>query len=176
VIARIAGLASFAALSLSLLTGVALRTSVLDFLGSNRGVRSLHEYTAFLWIPLGGLHIAGLLLDQTARIAPLDLLVPFQAPYDARGVLAIGLGTVTLQLFLLVALTGWLKRRISGPLWRWVHRLSYVAFGLLFLHAVLGGTDFSDPLVSALTWAVAGMLALLSLARTVWGRLPARRA
>ncbi|MGI8563577.1 MAG: ferric reductase-like transmembrane domain-containing protein [Candidatus Dormibacter sp.] len=176
VIGRISGLASFATLSLSLLTGLALRTAVLDFLGPNRGLRSLHEYTALLWLPLGGLHIAGLLLDQTARVGPLDLLVPFQAPYDPRGQLAIGLGTVTLQLFLLVALTGWLRGRLSGQLWRWLHRLSYLAFGLLFLHAVLAGTDFSDPLVSALTWSMAGALAVLSLARMVWGRLPARRA
>ncbi|MDQ6899357.1 MAG: hypothetical protein M3072_07610, partial [Candidatus Dormibacteraeota bacterium] len=107
---------------------------------------------------------------------PLDLLVPFQAPYDPRGTLAIGLGTVTLQLFLLVAFTGWLKGHVSGQLWRWLHRLSYLAFGLLFLHALLAGTDFSDPLVSALTWSVAGTLAVLTLARIVWGRLPAHRA
>jgi DMSO/TMAO reductase YedYZ heme-binding membrane subunit len=58
-------------------------------------------------------------------------------------------------------------------LWQWLHRLSYAGFALLFLHAVLGGTDFSDPLVSALTWSVAAALATLGLARLLWGRLPA---
>jgi hypothetical protein len=38
---------------------------------------------------------------------------------------------------------------------------------------VLGGTDFSDPLVSALTWSVAFALATITAARVLWGRLPA---
>ena len=170
VVARVAGLGAFFALSISLVSGLALRTAVLDWLGSNRALRSLHEYTALLWIPLGVMHVSALLLDSTARISPLDLIVPFRAPY---GSLPIGLGTVALEVFAVVAVTGWLKRRMSTGLWQWLHRLSYVGFGLLFLHAVLAGSDFSDPVVSALTWSVAAMLAVLSLARAVFGRLPA---
>ena len=168
-IARVAGLTSFAALSISLLTGLALRTAVLEWLGSNRALRSTHEYTAVLWVPLGLLHVAALLLDQTARVRPIDVVVPFQVSY---GTLAIGLGTLSLELFAVVAVTGWLKRRLKPRLWHWLHRLSYAAFGVLFLHAVLGGTDFSDPLVSAVGWCVTVALATLGLARLVWGRLP----
>jgi DMSO/TMAO reductase YedYZ heme-binding membrane subunit len=57
--------------------------------------------------------------------------------------------------------------------WLWLHRLAYAAFALIFLHAVLSGTDFSDPVVSAITWAAAAMLLLLATARAIWGRLPA---
>jgi methionine sulfoxide reductase heme-binding subunit len=176
VLARVSGLASFASLSVALLTGLALRTAVLDWVGTNRSLRSVHEYTTVLWMPLGALHVASLVLDDTARIRVLDLLVPFLAPvasYGLRGTIAIGLGTLTLELFAVVAITGWLKRRMSTGVWQWVHRLSYVAFGMLFLHALLGGSDFSDPLISALTWSVALLLAVLSLARALFGRLPA---
>ena len=169
-LARVAGLASFAALAISLVSGLTLRSGVLDWLGPNRHLRSLHEYTAVLWIPLGLLHVAALVLDQTARIGLLDVLVPFRMSY---GTVAIGLGTVSLDIFAVVAITGWLKRRLNATLWQWVHRASYLAFSLLFLHAVLAGTDFNDPVISALTWSVAAVLALLSLARLLWGRLPA---
>ncbi len=169
-VARVAGLSAFAALSMSLLSGLALRTGVLDWMGSNRVLRSLHEYTTLLWLPLGAVHIGALLLDQTARVRPLDLLVPFLVPY---GGLAIGLGTVTFQVFVVVTVTGLLRRRMESQAWQWLHRLSYAAYGLLFLHAVLGGTDFGDPVVAALTWSTAGLLALLTAARVMWGRLPA---
>src|SRR5439155_835787 len=82
-LARVCGLTSFGALAISLLTGAALRTAVLDWLGSNRSLRSLHEYTAVLWIPLGVLHVGSLLLDHTARVGLLDLVVPFRMPYGA---------------------------------------------------------------------------------------------
>lgn len=170
ILARVAGLSAFAALSISLLSGLSLRTGVLDWLGSNRALRSLHEYTTVLWIPLGGLHIAALLLDQTSRVRLVDVIVPFLMPY---GTLAIGLGTITFEVFLLVAITGLLKRRMNNQAWQWVHRLSYVAFGLLFVHALLGGSDFGDPAVSALAWSTAGLLAVITAARVIWGRLPA---
>jgi hypothetical protein len=38
---------------------------------------------------------------------------------------------------------------------------------------VLSGTDFSDSLVSAITWGSAAALVTLSLARVLGGRLPA---
>src|SRR5262245_30246927 len=115
VIARVAGLASYAALALALLSGIALRTGVLDWMGSNRVLRPLHEYTTVLWIPMGALHVAALLLDRTARVGPFDLVVPFLVPY---GGLAIGLGTVSMQVLVLVAVTGLLRRRIDSQAWQ----------------------------------------------------------
>ena len=170
VLARVAGLASYASLGVALLTGLALRTAVLDWLGSNRALRSLHEYTTVLWIPLGVVHVAAIVLDQTARIGLLDVFVPFRTPY---GTLAIGLGTLSLDALLVVTVTSFFKRRMQPDLWRWLHRLAYAAFALIFLHAVLGGTDFSDPAVSAITWSTAALLAVLGVTRTIWGRLPA---
>jgi methionine sulfoxide reductase heme-binding subunit len=170
VLARVAGLGSYAALAIALVTGIALRTAVLDWLGNNRIVRSLHEYTIVLWIPLAVIHVASLLLDRTARIGLLDVFVPFHSSY---GTLAIGLGSLSLDVLLLVSVTSYLKRRMSKELWLWVHRLSYAAFALAFLHAVLGGTDFSDPVVSAITWGTAAALVTLSVARLLGGRLPA---
>jgi DMSO/TMAO reductase YedYZ heme-binding membrane subunit len=76
-------------------------------------------------------------------------------------------------LLVVITVTAFLKRRMKPSLWKWVHRLSYAAFALIFLHAVLSGTDFSDPAVSAISWAVAAALLALGLTRAVWGRLPA---
>jgi len=170
VLARVAGLSSYAALAIALVTGITLRTAVLDWLGSNRALRALHEYTTVLWIPLAVLHLISLLLDTTARIGLLDLVIPFHSTY---GTLGIGLGALSVDVLLLVTVTAFLKRRMNKNVWMWVHRLAYPAFALLFLHAVLSGTDFSDPIVSAITWAAASMLLLLALARAIWGRLPA---
>ncbi|TMF46934.1 MAG: hypothetical protein E6I23_01300 [Chloroflexi bacterium] len=170
VLSRVAGLGSYAALAVALVTGIALRTAVLDWLGSNRALRSLHEYTTVLWIPLAVLHLASLLFDKTSRIAIIDMVLPFHSSY---GTLAIGLGTLAVDILLVVTVTAYLKRRMPGELWKWLHRLAYVAFALIFLHAVLSGTDFSDPIVSAITWSTAAMLLVLGLARAFWGRLPA---
>lgn len=170
VLARVGGLSSYAALAIAMVTGIAMRTAVLDWLGSNRALRALHEYTTVLWIPLAGVHLLALLLDTTARVGILDLVIPFHSSY---GTLAIGLGALSLDVLVLVTVTALLRRQINKPIWQWLHRLSYVAFALIFFHAVLSGTDFSDPAVSAISWAAAASLLALGLARLFWGRLPA---
>ena len=170
VLARVAGLGSYAALAVAMVTGIAMRTAVLDWLGSNRVLRSLHEYTTVLWIPLAGLHIVALLLDRTARVGILDVVIPFHSSY---GTLAIGLGALSLDFLMVVTVTALLRRQINKPVWQWLHRLSYAAFALIFFHSVLSGTDFSDPAVSAISWAAAASLLALGLARLFWGRLPA---
>ena len=169
-LARVTGLAAFLTIAVALLSGIALRTSVLDRLGTNRAWLELHNFSTALWIPLGGLHLFTLLIDRTADISLLDLIVPFGIAY---GPLAIGLGTIALDLFVLVTVTGWMKRQMSQPLWSWIHRLSYPGFALTFVHAIMSGTDFSAPAVSALAWSFAFAVLVLAFARVIWGRLPA---
>ena len=88
-LARVTGLAAFLAIAVALLSGIALRTSVLDRLGTNRAWLELHAFSTALWIPLGGMHLITLLVDRTADVAPVDLIVPFGIAY---GPLPIGLG------------------------------------------------------------------------------------
>jgi sulfoxide reductase heme-binding subunit YedZ len=123
----------------------------------------------WVWIPLGFAHVAALLLDKTAQIAPLDVILPFQVSYAP---MAIGLGTLSLDIVVLITVTSWLRRAMDDRLWRWVHRSSYIAFVTLFLHALLSGTDFSSPLISSLSWSAALGIGLLAASRILFGRLP----
>lgn len=169
-LARVFGLATFLALALAALSGVAMRTSVLDKVGSNRSWLELHMFSTVTWIPLGALHLLTLLVDRTARVTLVDLVVPFGIDY---GAVPVGLGTIALDLFAIVTVTGWMKRQMSQPLWSWLHRLSYPAFAVSFAHAVLSGTDFSAPAVSAVAWSFGFAVLILAGARIAWGRLPA---
>ena len=169
IVARAMGLAAYIALCIAVLSGIALRTAVLDWLAKNRAMRALHDWTTWLWIPLGSLHVLALLLDKTAQIGLADLVLPFRVEY---GSLAIGLGTLSLDLLVVITVTSWLRRRMNDELWRWIHRTSYLMFVLLFVHALLSGTDFNAPLISAVSWSAAGGIALLATSRIVLGRLP----
>ena len=74
---------------------------------------------------------------------------------------------------IVVTIAAYVKRRMPKEVWLWLHRVAYLAFGLVFVHAVLSGTDFSDPAVSAITWGSAAALLTLAVARVLGGRLPA---
>jgi DMSO/TMAO reductase YedYZ heme-binding membrane subunit len=159
---RVAGIGCFAALALVFLCGVAIRSGLLSDVASTRSVRAVHEGATVLWMPLGAVHVVSMVLDQTARLSPVDLIVPFRSGYAALG---IGLGTVAFDLLVVAAGVAWIWARRRGPLWLWTHRLAYAAVVLAFVHAVLTGTDFSTPIISALTWSLAGVVALVMLTR-----------
>lgn len=170
-IARASGLAAYAALCISVLSGIAPRTQALSFLASNRAVRALHDWTPWIVIPAALVHIVALLLDATARIGILDVFVPFLTSY---GQLAIGLGTISLDLLIVVLVTTWLRGRFSNEAWKWWHRVSYLGFGTMFLHSILAGTDLTSPVIAALSWAALIGIAYYALERLVKALNPAR--
>lgn len=172
-LSRATGLASFLALFVAVLSGIALRTSVLDWLGHNRALKELHTFSQTVWIPLGLLHLITIVLDRTARIGIGDLVIPFGVDYGADlARQAIGLGTIAFDIYVVVTVTSWARRYMDARIWSWIHRFSYVAFGATFAHAFLSGTDFNSPIVSTLSWSLAFGVAVLALSRVAWGRLP----
>jgi len=162
IVARSTGVASLLALSLSLLSGMALRPKSLGWLSTNRAVSELHSYATVLWLPLGLAHVIAILLDPYAKVGLGDLVVPFRVSY---GAFAIGLGTISVQLLVVVLIAAWSRTRLSRGQWLAFHRLSYLAFAAAFLHGVLSGTDLAYPWLAGIAWLVAAILAMFGLRR-----------
>lgn len=167
---RVAALTAFFVLAAALLTGQAMRSAIFEGAMRNRDLSDVHRFLAVCWLPFTGLHVLSITLDSVARISPIDLIVPFRVSYAA---LPAGLGTIGFDLLLVVTVTSYLRRQLDPAAWRWLHRLSYLMFGVFVLHALLAGTDFSRPLVLAPAAGVLAFIAIVSLARLAFGRLEA---
>jgi methionine sulfoxide reductase heme-binding subunit len=167
---RAAALTAFFLLAAALITGQALRSALFDGAMRNRDLAGLHRFLTVCWVPFVLIHVLAMMLDAVARVSPIDLLIPFRVSYAA---LPIGLGTVGFDLLLIVTVTSYLRRRLDPNLWRWLHRLSYPMFAVFALHALLAGTDFARPLVLAPAAGVIVFIAIVSLARVVFGRMEA---
>jgi len=167
IIARSTGTAALVALVLSILSGMALRSGALAWLSHNRGVRAVHDLTSIMWIPLIVVHVITLMLDPYAKVGIIDLFVPFLVSY---GSFAIGLGTISLQLIAIVLIATWLRSWLTQQGWLAIHRLSYVAFVGAFAHGLLAGTDFAQPLLGALAWLTAAVLAIVAFRRLTASR------
>jgi len=162
ILARATGVASLVALTLSILTGVALRPRTLSWLSTNHAVRELHDYTTVLWIPMGIAHVIAILFDPYAKVTLVDLVVPFGVEY---GRLAIGLGTISVQLLVVVMIALWSRVKLTRGEWLFFHRLSYAAFAAAFLHGVLSGTDLAYPWLAGIAWLVAAVIVLAAVRR-----------
>ena len=174
-VARIAGLGAFFVLTLAMLTGPAIRVGYLGALSRNRSLIAVHGFLTWFWVPLVLVHIVALLLDPTAHVGLADGFSAFRVDYAAGAALAIGLGTCGLWLLVIVGVWAARRDRMPAATWRWLHRLTYPMFVLFLLHAQLSGTDFAHTAVSAVAWAAAGAVVMLSVPRLFGARVAARR-
>lgn len=108
------------------------------------------------------IHLGSLWLDPQAQLRAVDLVVPFLS----RQPLWWGLGTLALDLLVVVVATSLLRRHIRYAVWRGLHWLGYAVWPVAFLHGLGSGTD-------AGTWWLrgAGVLCFAAVSTAVGWRI-----
>jgi hypothetical protein len=119
--------------------------------------QALHRTASLIGISALANHIMLEVLAHRARI--IDGFVPFMA---ARNTFYMGLGTLASDLFIVIIVTGLLRRRFTSRrlLWRGLHATAYAAWPLAILHGLLAGRS-AKPYVD---WSYGGCLAAVGLA------------
>jgi hypothetical protein len=169
IVARSTGVASLVALSLSLLTGMALRPKCLTRLSTNRAVAELHKYMTVLFLPLGLATSSPSCSTRTRESASAisscrsgSRTAPWPSG-SARSACSCSSSSCSPPG----------RRRLSRGRWLAFHRLSYLAFAAAFLHGILPGTDLAYPWLAGLAWLAVAVLVLAGLQRAREA-LPAR--
>jgi sulfoxide reductase heme-binding subunit YedZ len=107
--------------------------------------QAVHRNLSLFCLALIGIHIVTTVADGFVPIGYLDAFVPFLTPYRP---LWIGLGALTFDMLLAVAITSGLRRRIGTRTWRGVHYLAYVCWPIAVLHGLGSGTDTRLPIMA----------------------------
>ncbi|MBI5959849.1 MAG: ferric reductase-like transmembrane domain-containing protein [Chloroflexi bacterium] len=136
---RSAGIASYILLTLSVLWGLALSSSVVKSWSPGPLTMVLHSTISWLSLVLALIHGLLLLVDKYFSYQVTDIFVPFTGPYRA---FATGLGTLAFWILVIVTPSFALKKRFfSHRVWKTLHYLSYAAFMLVTAHGLMAGTD-----------------------------------
>lgn len=120
-----------------------------------------HTLTVIAWVLISAHPISYAILAGSPSV-----LVPIFSPLSAFLQWA---GRTALYLFALATLAGLLRKTIKAY-WKSVHKINYVAFILVFVHAWLIGTDLSSVLLRILWAVMAAAVLLVALHKTVGGR------
>ena len=92
-------------------------------------------------------HVATAVVDTFVDIRWWQALVPFGATYEP---LWLGLGTLSLDLVVVVVVTSLLRTHLRHRRWHAVHLLSWLAWAVGVAHGIGIGTDLREPV----GWAV----------------------
>jgi predicted ferric reductase len=113
-------------------------------------VEGLHRNVSLLASVFLLIHIASSVLDGFVPIHWLDAVVPFGAAYRPFW---LGLGALSLDVFIALAVTSLLRRHVGHRVWRSIHWSAYACWLLAMIHSIGAGSD------SGQTWMVLVYLA-----------------
>src|SRR5271166_5367974 len=113
--------------------GVATRTGASPPRWPRFAVAELHRTLSLFAVALLGLHVATAILDPYVSIGWAASFLPFTSHYET---LAIGAGTLAVDLAGAVLITSLLRGRLGLRTWRAVHYLAYLAWPVAFVHAI----------------------------------------
>jgi sulfoxide reductase heme-binding subunit YedZ len=161
-LSRGSGLILLALFSLVVVLGVATRTGSAPARWPRFAVAELHRTFSLFAVALLCLHVATAILDPFVSIGWAATVLPFVSPYRT---LAIGLGTLAIDLGAAVLLTSLVRKRLGFRAWRAVHWLAYLAWPVAFIHSIRAGNDLGVWWVALLEWGSAAAVATAVLAR-----------
>lgn len=149
---RSTGLVAFVLLTVTMVLGVLTTQRVATPRWPRFASQSLHRYVSLLAMLFLATHVVTTLLDSYVTISWWATVVPFSSSYRSFDV---ALGTLAVDLLLVVTATSLLRGVTGHRWWRLVHWSSYAAWPLALAHYLGTGTDARKP------WSLA--LALLSI-------------
>jgi methionine sulfoxide reductase heme-binding subunit len=137
-VSRASGLALLVSLTAVMVLGAATRMGSAPR-GAPRFVwAELHRALALFSVAFLALHVATAILDPYVSIGWAATVLPFASAYRT---LAVGLGTLAVDLGGAALLTSLVRGRLGYRAWRTVHWLAYLAWPAAFAHSLTAGND-----------------------------------
>lgn len=138
---RSTGIVAFLLMTVALAFGVAATQRALASPAWPRfATQSLHRNVSLLGLAFILVHVVTTIVDGYVSVSWWSLLVPGASAYRT---VWVALGTVALDLVLLLTVTSLLRLRMSARVWRAVHWGAYALWPLTLLHFLGTGTDAS---------------------------------
>jgi len=168
-LARAAGLVAWGLVVASCVWGLLHATRALGRKPSPAWMLSTHRYLSALALTFVGVHVVAILADGFVSFGLRDVLIPMTSAWHP---LAVAWGIVAMYLLVAVEVTSLTRQHIPVKVWRGIHLLSYVVFGLATIHLLSAGTDPNDllPTASAVLIGVATVFGVAML--VTWRSAP----
>jgi sulfoxide reductase heme-binding subunit YedZ len=156
-VARATGFISLVLITLSLALGIGSSTRMATAGWPRFVTQALHRNVSLFVLVLLSVHIAAVIIDDFVTITIADSFIPFVSSYRR---IWLGLGVLSSDLLIALAVTSELRHRIGYGAWRAIHWTAYLCWPLAIVHSLGTGTDTRT---SWAVWIVVACVALVLL-------------
>lgn len=164
-LSRSSGLMSWLAAAGAMLVGTMIPSRLLGRKPTIPWLTDLHRMLAAMASIFLLVHMGTLWFDHFVAFRFDDLLIPFVATVPGLSRLSLALGVIAFWMVAAVQLTSLFRHRFYESTWRTIHLSSYASLVIGSVHAVLAGSDISNPIIAALGTSVLTAVALATAVR-----------
>ena len=164
-LSRATAFVSLSLLWLSMALGLGITNKMARLWPGMPATFAIHEYVSLLGLAFALFHALVLLGDRYINFTLLQVFVPFST-VDYRP-FWVGVGQIGFYIWLIVALSFYIRPVIGQKFWRLLHYLSFAMYFIGIFHAIFSGTDTSMAWAQNYYWFSAGSLLFLFFIRIV---------
>ena len=164
-LSRATAFGSLSLLWLSMALGMGITNKMARTWPGAAAAFAIHEYVSLVGLAFAAFHAVVILGDHYINFTFLQLLIPFSTV--AYRPLWVGIGQVGFYVWLIVAVTFYIRSLIGQKSWRVLHYASFAMYLMGLAHGIFSGTDTSAPWAQYYYWISGGSLLFLLMGRIV---------
>lgn len=162
-LSRSTAIVAYGLLWVSMTLGISISNKMALLWPGGPAAIDLHQFTSLLGLAFAVFHGLVLIGDSYLNIRLIQVFIPFSI--QSYKPLWVGIGQISLYLWLIVTASFYIRRVIGHRMWRTIHYFSYGLMLASLLHAITSGTDAASPLLSGFYWSTGGILLALTAYR-----------
>jgi len=164
-LARATAFASLSLLWISMALGLTISNKMARVWPGAPAAFAIHEYISLLGLMFAAFHALILLGDHYSNFSLSQLLVPFGTVQYRP--LWVGIGQIGFYVWVIVALSFYIRQRIGQKTWRVIHYLSFLMYLMGLAHGIFSGTESQTDWAYWYYWISAGSLLFLFIYRII---------
>src|SRR6266498_338826 len=164
-LSRATAFVSLSLLWISMALGLGISNKMARLWPGAPAAFAIHEYVSLLGLAFALFHAVILLGDHYINFTVAQIFMPF-ATVNYRPTW-VGIGQIGFYVWLIVALSFYVRSSIGQKTWRVLHYLSFAMYVMALLHSFLAGTDATSNWAWWYYWISGGSLLFLLIYRIV---------
>ncbi len=164
-LSRATAFVSLSILWLSMALGIGISNKMARLWPGAPAAFAIHEYVSLLGLAFALFHALILLGDHYINFTVAQIFIPFST-LDYRPTWT-GIGQLGFYVWLIVALSFYVRSSIGQKTWRVLHYLSFVMYLMGLVHGLFGGTDATANWAQYYYWISGGSILFLLIYRIV---------
>src|SRR5512139_2156794 len=162
-LSRATAFVSLSILWVSMALGLGLSNKMARLWPGAPAAFAIHEYASLLGLAFALFHALVLLGDHYINFTIAQIFMPFST-VDYRPTW-VGIGQIGFYVWLIVALSFYIRSLIGQKTWRVLHYLSFAMYIMGLLHGLFSGTDSTTSWAQWYYWISGGSLLFLLVYR-----------